>query len=277
MAGRLFSLSHARWARLFFAALFGVVGASGLAAPPHASEPLRVFIRSGAKTHGAGMHEHPRFLEEWTKLLTERGAKCEGGSQFPGADQLARSDVLLIYTADGGDLSLSERAALTNFLARGGGLVTLLDGVCGHDPHWWKTVVGAAWEYGHTKWRYTKLTVRVRDVKHPITAGAVDFELDDEVYDGLHTIPEARVLAECEFPVKGAAGAAPSTRTIPQMWALEKDGYRALTWIQGLRLKTFSVPQYKALLLRALAWAGKQSDLDKLCTKEELEALRAKS
>ena len=240
-----------------------------------AAEPLRVFIRSGAKTHGPGMHDHPRFLEDWTKLLNERGAKCEGGIQFPTVEQLARTDVVLIYTADGGDLSPEQRASLANFLARGGGLVTLLDGVCGHDPHWWKTIVGVAWEYGHTQWQYTKLTVHLRDAAHPITAGAADFELDDEVYDGLHVIPEARVLAECEFPQKPTtADSAPSTKTIPQMWTLEKDRYRAFTWIQGLRLKTFSVPQYRALLLRGIAWAGKQSDANQLCTREELEALR---
>ena len=43
-----------------------------------AAEPLRVFIRAGIKTHGPGQHDHPRFLGEWTKLLTERGAKVEG-------------------------------------------------------------------------------------------------------------------------------------------------------------------------------------------------------
>jgi hypothetical protein len=99
-----------------------------------AAESLRVFIRSGAKTHGAGMHDHPKFLADWTKLLTERGAQCEGANRFPTAEQLARTDVLLIYSADGGDLAPEQRFALKDFLSRGGGLVTLLDGVCGHDP-----------------------------------------------------------------------------------------------------------------------------------------------
>src|SRR6185503_17320756 len=133
-----------------------------------AATPLRIFIRSGAKTHGPGMHDHPRFLEEWTKLLNERGAKCDGGNQFPTTEQLARTDVLLIYCADGGDLNSDQRIALTNFLTRGGGLVTLLDGVCGHDPQWWKQIVGAAWEYNRTKWQYTKLTVHTRDATHPV-------------------------------------------------------------------------------------------------------------
>jgi cyclophilin family peptidyl-prolyl cis-trans isomerase/type 1 glutamine amidotransferase len=220
------------------------------------------------------MHEHPKFLAEWTKLLAERGAQCDGGNQFPTSEQLARTDVLLIYAADGGDLNAEQRSSLKDFLARGGGLVTLLDGVCGHDPHWWKNVVGAAWEYNHTKWRYTKLTMRVRDHGHPVTGGVADFELDDEVYDGLHTGPEAHVLADAEFIPKSAATNAPAvTKAIPQMWTVEKDGYRAFTWIQGLRLKTFDVPQYRTLLLRGIAWTGKRKDVNELCTTAELRSL----
>ena len=139
----------------------------------HRAEPLRVYIESGAKTHGPGMHEHPKFLAEWTKLLNDRGARCEGGASFPSAGSARnRTDVLLIYTADGGDLNPSQREALDRFLKRGGGLVCVLDGVCGHDPQWWKTVTGVAWEYGHTKWNYTKFNLRFRDHAQPITAGA---------------------------------------------------------------------------------------------------------
>jgi len=32
----------------------------------HASEPLRVFIRSGPKTHGPGAHDYPSFLKDWS-------------------------------------------------------------------------------------------------------------------------------------------------------------------------------------------------------------------
>ncbi len=249
--------------------LFVAIGCAGFAAGP-----LRIFIRSGAKTHGPGMHDHPKFLAEWTKLLNDRGAKCEGGTQFPSLDQLAATDVLIIYTADGGDLNPEQRGALSSYLERGGGLVVLLDGVCGHDPQWWKTIVGAAWEYGHTAYRYTKLTVLPRDSNHPILKGVLPFELDDEVYDGLHIVPKARVLAVCDFPMKTAnPNAAPTTRTIPQMWTFEKEKYRAFTWIQGLRTKTLDVPQYRAIVMRGIAWSGKQSDVNILCTKEELESL----
>jgi cyclophilin family peptidyl-prolyl cis-trans isomerase len=107
-------------------------------------------------------------------------------------------------------------------------------------------------------------------------ADVADFELYDEVYDGLHTVPEARVLADAEFVLQpSATNGAASAKTIPQMWTLETNGYRAFTWIQGLRSKTFDVPQYRALLLRGIAWVGRRSEVNEFCTSAELAALQA--
>ncbi|MBV8880032.1 MAG: hypothetical protein JO332_08720, partial [Planctomycetaceae bacterium] len=57
--------------------------------------PLRVFIRAGVKTHGPGEHDHPRFLKDWTELLRSRGATVDGALQFPSAEQLEKTDVLV--------------------------------------------------------------------------------------------------------------------------------------------------------------------------------------
>ena len=54
----------------------------------NAAEPLRVFIRGGKKSHGPGAHEHERFLNDWTKLLTERGMKVDGAMSFPSESSL---------------------------------------------------------------------------------------------------------------------------------------------------------------------------------------------
>jgi len=88
-----------------------------------AAEPLRVFIRGGVKTHGPNQHDHPRFLKEWTPLLTERGMKVEGDMDFPEAAQLEKSDVLIIYAQDGMKIAGEQRADFEKFLKRGGGLV----------------------------------------------------------------------------------------------------------------------------------------------------------
>jgi type 1 glutamine amidotransferase len=154
--------------------------------------------------------------------------------------------------------------------------VTLLDGVCSHDPQWWKTVTGVAWEYNRTRWVYAKLKLHFVDVAHPVSAGAADITLDDEVYDGLHVLPEVHVLAESEFTPPNSKPDEPP-RKVPQVWTLEKDGYRAFTSIPGLRLTTFSVPAYRALLLRGLAWAAHRENVDEFCTPEELAALRTGS
>ena len=96
--------------------------------------------------------------------------------------------------------------------------------------------------------------------------------LDDEVYDGLHVTDDAHVLAEAEFMLKDAAPGEPA-KSIPQVWTLEKDGYRAFTSIPGLRLTTFSVPAYRALLF-GIAWAGRREKIDEFCTGEETAALK---
>lgn len=48
-----------------------------------ADAPLRVFLRSGPKSHGPGAHDYPRFLAEWVPLLNARGAKATGANAFP--------------------------------------------------------------------------------------------------------------------------------------------------------------------------------------------------
>src|SRR5258706_12299563 len=85
------------------------------------ARPLRVFIRAGEKTHnpvGNGIHDYPAFLADWSKILMERGVQVDGALHFPTADELARTDVLIIYKGDGGNCSPAERAVLGSYLKR---------------------------------------------------------------------------------------------------------------------------------------------------------------
>src|SRR5262249_6118124 len=74
--------------------------------------PLHVFLRGGPKTHGPNQHEHERFVAEWKELLASRGAVVEGALRFPTEEELARTDVLVIYAADGGSIHGDDRAHL---------------------------------------------------------------------------------------------------------------------------------------------------------------------
>jgi putative membrane-bound dehydrogenase-like protein len=225
--------------------------------------PLRIFIRAGVKTHGPGEHDHPAFLKDWSELLRSRGAIVDGALQFPSAEQLEKTDVLVMFTAEGGTIAPEDRANLDAFTKRGGGIVALHDSVCGKDPQWFKTVIGGAWEHGKSKFLHATLGIYVQDYPHEITRGVANFMMDDEIYWDLHLMPEAKVLA--------TAFRTPHEIT-PQMWVYEKDNYRAFVNIQGHRYTSFSLPHYRAILLRGIAWAGKR-EVDSLVSKDELASL----
>lgn len=105
---------------------------------------MRVYIRSGLKSHGAGSHDYPQFLSDWSKVLTEHGAVVDGSFHAPLAEELARTDVMVIFKGDAGYLSPAEKAALDAYVKRGGGIVILHDALCGPDPVYFASLVGGA-------------------------------------------------------------------------------------------------------------------------------------
>jgi putative membrane-bound dehydrogenase-like protein len=237
-------------------------------------KPLRVFLRGGVKTHGPGQHDHPRFLGDWTKLLSERGAQVTGAMAFPAAQQLENTDVVVIYAADGMKIAGEQRAEFEKFLRRGGGLVVIHDGVVSGDQNAWaKKVQGGAWiwENRRTKWYEGEVGLYFMEPEHPITRGISNFDWKDEIYFDLDMAPDARVLATSFQSVFVIA---------PQLWTYEKtweegsEPYRAFVSLPGHEYTSFQTPHYRTILLRGIAWAGKRQNVDFLCTKEDLASLK---
>ena len=245
-----------------------------------AEQPLRIFIRAGRKTHGPagnGQHDGPTFLKDWTQMLKERGAVVNGKIGFPTAEELENTDVIVFYTEEGGRIADADRANLDKFLKRGGGIVAIHDSVCGNDAQWWKTIIGGAWEHGHSKWLEHEVPIYYTTQENPITEGASNFEFDDEIYYDLHMMPEAKILAASWTPDRRAAKGNLLLQHIydvcPQMWTYEKEGHRAFVCIPGHHYKSFNLPHFRAAILRGIAWAGKR-DVNLLCKSDELASLR---
>jgi type 1 glutamine amidotransferase len=222
------------------------------------ARPLRVFIRAGEKTHnpvGNGLHDYPAFLADWSKTLLERGVAVDGALHFPTADELARTDVLIIYKGDGGTCSPAERAALDPYLKRGGGLVVLHDGMCSDDPAWFAQVAGGAKQHGEMNYSPGPLKIRIVDREHPITKGSADLEIDDEAFFLLRKAPGMRVLLEAPLPSSGEVQ--------PQAWSYEStlpggQPYRSFVWMQGHRTANFQKDGPRDLILRGIAWTAKR-------------------
>ena len=253
---------------------------AGLLSAP-AAEPLRVFVRSGAKTHGPGQHDHPRFLKEWAQLLNERGLKAEGGNEFPQAAQLEKTDVIIIHCQDGMKIVGEDRVAFEKFLARGGGVVVIHAGVVGGDQHAWvKKIIGGTWRWSSppelpkekaTKWLEGEVGLCWIDTDHSISRGLSNWDWKDEIYYDMDVAADVGILATSFHNVHIIA---------PQIWTYEKtlEGattpYRAFVSLPGHEYESFNTPQYRAVLLRGIAWAGKRVNVDEFCKPVELASLR---
>jgi len=253
-----------------------------------AAEPLRVFIRSGPKSHGPGAHDHPSFLRDWVPLLNARGAKASGGDEFPTKAQLEATDVLVIHRDGGGDFKPEERALMDEYTKRGGGIVVIHAGSVANTPEgtdYYKQLIGGSWRKGVTKWLEGPMNVYFTDRENPITKDCSNFEMDDEIYYDMDLSPDIRVLAGAYTPkpmgrnekamqraeqLTGGGKKVSVYDIQPQMWMWERPTYRAFVCIPGHNYSNFSRPNFKAVLLRGIAWAGKRSNVDELCKPEEL-------
>jgi len=258
---------------------------AGWVAPEQAA-PLRIFLRGGPKTHGPadnGLHDGPTWLKEWQPLLTSRGARVDGALTFPTAAQLENTDVLVMFAANAGNIAGEQRASLEKFLKRGGGIVCLHDAVLAQEPHWFKTIIGGAWENGVAKYFEGENTYYYVNPEHPITRGASNFTITDEVYWDLHLVPDTQILASTMQPVRPARGAPPPAepqigKLIPQIWVYQNQlesgqPYRAFVSLLGHHFSSFASPHVRAIVLRGIAWAGKR-DADSLATADEIAALK---
>lgn len=258
--------------------------------------PLRVFVRAGVKTHGPGAHDHPSFLKDWVPMMKERGIAADGAMEFPSAAQLDNTDVLILHCDQGGTMTPEQQALVEKFVKRGGGVVAIHAGSVSKNHDWYRKIVGGSWHFGQTKWFEGPMSLYFTDAENPITRDASNFDLEeDEIYYDMDIEESVKVLAAAYTPnPKGTRSNQAGKRALeltaggkrvsvydiqPQMWSWENkleggEAYRAFVSIPGHMYVTFSRPNYRAILLRGIAWAGKRANVDEFCTKEELASLR---
>ena len=219
------------------------------------TRPMHIYIRSGLKSHGEGAHDYPQFSADWSKLLTSKGALVDGSFHFPSAQELANTDVMVMYKGDAGYMTASERSVLEDYMKRGGGLISFHDTLCGDDPEYYATIVGGAKKHGEQNFSSGAIKYTIVDKASPIMKGLSDFEIADEAFFKItwSKAPAVKVLATAPMPSSG--------EVVPQMWTYERTIFggqpsRAFVWMQGHTYTNFAKPEIQNMILRAIAWAG---------------------
>jgi type 1 glutamine amidotransferase len=228
---------------------------------------MRVYIRSGLKTHGPGQHDYPQFLADFSKILTEKGAVVDGSYHAPLAEELAKTDVMIIFKGDAGYMSATEKAALEGFVKRGGGLVLLHDSMCGPDPEYMASLVGGAKKHGEVNYTLEgTVAYSVVDKSNPIMAGIDGLSLHDESFYSMTWAknPGIKVLASVKTDsTPTAVRTGHAGEVVPQIWTYEHSlpggqPARSFVWMQGHEYKNMTDPKVLPMLLRGIAWAGKK-------------------
>ncbi len=227
---------------------------------------LHIFIWAGLKTHPPGRHDYPQFLADWSKILTEHGAVVDGALHPPSAEDLAHTDVLILYKGDAGYINDAEKKVLTDYVKRGGGFVSIHDSLCGPDPQWFAdNLTGAAKKHGEINFTNpAPVSYTVVDKDSPIMEGMSDFTIYDEAFFKLtwSKLAQVHVLATALI-VKTPWTGDYTGKVVPQIWTYERtlaggQPARTFVWMQGDNYSNFDNYQLQRMLLRGIAWAGKQ-------------------
>jgi type 1 glutamine amidotransferase len=258
-------LRYLRLAPLFLVCWAALVPPHLRAQPARRPTGMNIYLWSGLKSHGAGQHDYPQFLADWSKILTEHGAVVDGALHPPNSSDLEHTDVIVIYKGDAGDLTDSVKAALEGFIKRGGGLVSFHDALCGPDPAYFATLVGGAKKHGEVNYTLdAPVLYTVVDKSDPITKDMSDFTIFDEAFFKITWAenPGIHALATTKIPSTRWSGDH-AGEAVPQMWTYEHtlpggQPARAFVWMQGHTYADFANYQIQRTLLRGIAWAGKK-------------------
>ncbi len=102
-------------------------------------------------------------------------------------------------------------------------------GLVSRDPDWFKTIVGGSWRNGTAKWLEGPMQLYFTDRDSPITKGASNWEMDDEIYYDLDMMPEARILASAYTPKAAGARNANFQRRADELTGGGKTGRASTT------------------------------------------------
>ena len=227
---------------------------SSAAAASESAKPLRILLCIDNQDHGTDEHDYPVWQMRWAKLLPLADNVTVATCQvFPTREQLAAADVTVFYSRNSG-WNTNTAMLLDEYQQRGGGLVYLHWAMEGRkEAPALAERIGLA--TGSSKFRHGDMELNFSHLAHPIIQGFTHLKLTDETYWAFHG-DEKRINVLANSIEEGQA------RT--QLWAYEHSQGRVFGCIPGHYTWTFDDPLYRVLVLRGIAWAAREKDVNRL-------------
>ena len=224
---------------------------AGAPNPPEKTRAMRLVLAAGKKDHGKGEHDYPAWQKAWGELFKQAAdVTVDTAWEWPSKEQFAAADVIVFYQH--GDWTPERAKDVDAFLARGGGLVYIHWAVDGRkDAAGFARRIGMAAPNGNIKYRHGPLDLHFNtDVKHPIARNFARAKMLDESYWKLTgELPPERVIATQEE----------EGQHWPLFWTVDHGGKgRVFVSIPGHYSWTFDDPVFRVLVLRGIAWVGKE-------------------
>lgn len=231
------------------------------------ANPFHVTLVASPQDHGPGEHDYPAWQANWQPFLSgAENLSVDTANDWPSAEQWNRADVIVFYFWNHA-WSAKRLAQLDAFMARGGGLVALHAAVISDDqPEALAERFGLAAQPVRTKYRHGPLDLKfVADAKNPLTAGLENMAFVDETYWPMIG-DRNRVHVLATTVEEGAEQ--------PMIWTHEVGKGRVFASVLGHYSVTLEDPLFRILVLRGVAWAGRQPEsrlqgLVRAPTKEE--------
>ena len=181
---------------------------------------------------------------------------CEDAAILESSTLAARYDLLVLSLRNPPTEPLSEKARenLKAFLGEGKGLAAIhfAIGACRDWPEY-RNIVGRVFQgkrqkgpSGHAP--YGPIEVKIREGKHPLTAGLRSFATTDELY--------ARLVGETPIEVHATAHSEFSDADEPLAWTLSYKKGRVFVLTLGHDAASRQTEGFQELLRRGCAWAA---------------------
>jgi type 1 glutamine amidotransferase len=233
-----------------------VIGAFFLFVAVEAAElKINVLVVTGG--HGFATNEFFRVFEQNAEIRFTHAVQSKASTAYD-RDDLLSYDCIVLYDMMQ-NITESQRAKFLSLFDKGVGLVATHHSLVSYQswPEFERITGGTYPEPQDQKGKVTAQLGYQHDVDvpviivakgHPITAGLMDFTINDEIYWGFRTTADAKPLITTTQPKSGK----------PLGWYRTEKNSRVVYLQLGHGPTAFNNPNYRKLLAQSIRWAAKR-------------------